>query len=213
MENRYKLRSRKDITQYLRNHENYYPLRSWNGGFVISWNVKIHNEDSSGKSGYETISPSYDAKWQEHIKTEEHKLFWQACEDVREDMLNDRIDNCKFRFSGSSGGHLWLSDCDVVTQPRTWKTAPFIFANKDAWFDYLDELSFPDLRKLYRVIAGMDRDFTRSKITAEINHYFNRYRFDWELEQEAEQTTQARTWEGLRPDMYAYLQPTFQIAL
>ena len=117
----------------------------------------------------------------------------------------------QFCFNGSSGGHLWLSHCDIVPQPRSWGMAPFIFSDKEAWQDYLDELSFANLKKLYRAIATMDQDFTREKITAEINEHFNHYRSDWELEQEDEQLCIATIWEGLRPDMYGNLQHLINI--
>ncbi|MEI7668604.1 MAG: hypothetical protein WCJ33_00800 [Pseudomonadota bacterium] len=221
MKNPYKfpLRSRSAITQYLAKHAHYHPMRSWNRGFVISWNVKIYYEDRTGKSGSETINPFYDEKWQEYLEKRGNNLFWRACEDTAYCLVNGEYstyhgydqDSYQFCFNGSQGGHIWLSHCYIVPQPRSWAMAPFIFSDKEAWQDYLNELSFANLRTLYRAIATMDQDFTREKITAQINENFNRYRFDWELEQEDDQYKIAAIWEGLRPDMYVYSQHSFNI--
>lgn len=214
MKNPYKfpLRSRAAITVYMANHAHYHPMRSWNKGFVISWNVKVYHEDRTGKSGSAPLNPLYDEKWQEHLEKEGDNLFWRACVDASDSLVNEEYStypgddqgNYRFSLNGRSGGHLWLNRCDIVTQPRSWAMAPFIFSDKEEWHDYLHNLSFADLHRLYRAIATMDQDFTSAKITAQINEHFNFYRSEWEWEQVAEQYQAAAIAERLRPDMYRY---------
>lgn len=204
------LRSRADMMEYLGEHESYWPMNSWNRGFAVSWNVKVYNPDFTGKGGDEPANPIYDDEWQDYADRNYDRLFWRACEDAASYLIegdystypgNDQ-GSYRFALNGRQGGHLWLSHCEIVRQPRAWAMAPFIFHNREHWKDYLSELPFPDLRRLYKAIACMDQDFTREKITAEISYHLNRYRSEWELEQEDAQAETARNLQASRPDMY-----------
>lgn len=205
------LRSRAGMMDYLGEHESYWPMHSWNRGFVLSWNVKVYNADATGRSGCEAVNPAYDARWEAHVKQSRGALFRRACEEAASYLLDGEYSTCPgadqgayaFALNGRNGGHMWLSHCNIVAQPRAWAMAPFIFHDREHWNDYLNTLLFPDLRKLYKAIACMDQDFTREKITAHISHHLNHYRYEWELEQEQALAEAAVTWEASRPDMYA----------
>jgi hypothetical protein len=212
MKNPYKfsLRSRAGMMDYLGEHESYWPMNSWNRGFVISWNVKVHHADFTGRSGGEPVNPVYDDRWRDYADRNDDRLFWRACEEAALHLMEGDYstypgsDQGSYRFAlnGRQGGHLWLSHCEIVPQPRAWAMAPFIFQGQEHWKDYLSGLPFPDLRRLYKAIACMDQDFTRKKITAEVSHHLNYYRYEWELEQEEVQAAAARKLEAARPDMY-----------
>ncbi len=207
---RFPLRSRASMMEYLGAHESYWPMNAWNRGFVISWNVKVLLCDFTGKGGSKPVNPLYDAKWREYADQHYDRLFWRACEDAARHLLEGDYSTYPgsdqgaytFALNGRQSGHLWLSRCDVVRQPCAWAMAPFIFDDRAHWRDYLSELSFPDLRRLYKAIACMDQDFTREKITAEISYHLNCYRHEWEQEQEEARAEAARSLEASRPDMY-----------
>jgi len=198
------------MTEYLAGHENYWPMNSWNRGFVLSWNVKVYRADYSGNSGSEPVNPAYADKWAAYLEQNDN-LFWHACEDAARYLLDgdystypgDDSGNYKFMLNGRTDGHLCLMSCAIVPQPHRWRMAPFIFECRAHWQDYLGELAFADLRKLYKAVACMDQDFTSKKVSAEISHHFNFYRSQWEAEQEEAQTEAARQLEASRPDMYA----------
>lgn len=206
------LKSRQAMTAYLAEHESYWPMNSWNRGFVLSWNVKVYRADYRGKHGSEPVNPAYDDRWDAYVELN-HDLFWHACEDAARYLLDGEYstypgdDQGAYRFmlNGRRGGHLCLMACAIVPQPRRWRMAPFIFDDRADWEDYLGGLSFAELRRLYKAIACMDQDFTSEKVSAEISHHFNAYRSAWEAEQEEALEDEARRLEASRPDMYATL--------
>lgn len=204
------LRSRQAMTAYLAEHENYWPMNSWNGGFVLSWNVKVYHADFSGHSGGEPVNPAHDDRW--HAYAEENdQLFWHACEDAARWLLDGDYstwpgsDCGSYRFTrgGRCGGHLCLMSCAIVPQPWRWRMAPFIFEDRGHWQDYLSDLAFADLRRLYKAIACMDQDFTSAKVAAEISHQFNSCRSQWEADQDEALEDAARRLEATRPDLHA----------
>ena len=182
------LRRRKDIENYLVHHEAYWPASSWNGGFVLSWNVKVYGLDWSGKSGDETVNPYYDAQWEAYCNKNSSDLFVNVCEDATYEVTHGGYStfpgtdqgSYEFFLNGRSGGHLCLSKCEIVPQPYAWSSIPFSFRDRAHWWDYVTTLNFDDLRQLYRAIVCMDADFTREKAEAEVNYHLNRYRAEWE---------------------------------
>jgi len=203
------LKSRQAMMVYLADHESYWPMNSWNGGFVLSWNVKVYHADYSGNTGSEPVHPAYDDQWDAYLEQNDH-LFWHACEDAARYLLDgdystcpgDDCGNYRFMLNGRNGGHLCLMSCAIVPQPRRWRMAPFIFEGRAHWQDYLNELPFAELRRLYKAIACMDQDFTGDNVSAEISHHFNYYRSQWEAEHDAALDEDARRLEASRPDMY-----------
>ena len=203
------LRSRQAMTAYLAEHESYWPMNSWNGGFVLSWNVKVYHADFSGHSGSEPLNPAYDDKWDAYVDAHDY-LFWHACEDAASWLLDgdystwpgDDRGSYRFMLNGRTGGHLCLMSCGIVPQPHRWSMAPFIFEGRGHWQDYLSDLPFADLRRLYKAIACMDQDFTGRKVSSEISQHFNCYRSQWEADQDEALEDAARRLEATRPDLY-----------
>ena len=131
------LKSRQAMTAYLAEHESYWPMNSWNRGFVLSWNVKVYRADYRGTHGCEPVQPVYDDRWDAYVEQNDD-LFWRACEDAGRYLLDGEYstypgdDQGAYRFmlNGRSGGHLCLMSCTIVPQPRRWRMAPFIFDDR-----------------------------------------------------------------------------------
>lgn len=188
------LRTRRAIEDYLSKHGAYWPASSWNGGFVLSWNVKVYTLDWSGKSGEEKVNPFYDKQWEAYCKENTDTLFVYACEDAASYLTEgdyctypgDDQGSYEFFLNGRSGGHLCLSKCAIVPQPYVWAGIPFSFHSREHWQEYLIGLDFSELRTLYKAVVCMDSDFTQKKAEAEVNHHLNRQRAEWEREAIAE---------------------------
>ena len=202
-------RSRKAKIEYLAAHEFYHPMNSWNGGFCLSWNVKIYTSDFSGTKGDYPVNRALDAAWEKYVESDQ-ALFWMVCEDVFRSMAEDYStypgdDQGQYAFAlnGRSGGHLILTECKIVPQPRAWRLFPMIWASRADYHDWLEELSADDLTRFYKAVRCMDHDFARPRVEAEFHYQLNFHRSLWEEGEEEEAQRQARKLEALRPDMYA----------
>lgn len=185
------LRSREAMLGYLRVHESYHPLNVWNGGFVLSWDVKVYNPDWSGHSGSYTVDASLDAAWAAHVQEQAAELDELVFEAARFLLSNgeystypgDDQGQYTFFFNGRSGGHLCLASCDIVPAMYTYGVIPFSFHDRGHYSEYLASLSYADLRTLYKAIVCMDSDFTRANATVAVNEQINFFRSQWEEEQ------------------------------
>ena len=68
--------------------------------------------------------------------------------------------------------------------------------------EFVESLTFKELRAFYRGIVCADKDFTQANAEQEIEHHLNFQRAQWEEEIEQELVDSARDMEDSRPDMY-----------
>ena len=90
------------------------------GAKYLSWNIKVYQNDPSGKSGPCPISPKYDILWECYAEKREG-FFWQCCEDgllfIGDTKDKDHALDCIWdgadyilRQDGRSGGWLVLTN-------------------------------------------------------------------------------------------------------
>lgn len=178
---------RADITDYLINHTSYggwnHPYRGWS---PLAWNVKVHDIDWTGGrylKVHEPIDPLLDETWEEYVKegNNQDNLYQIIFEDARRYYGDEGLyttypgkdqGDWKFCFGGRSGGWMIL---------EKWKGDNFLkMSDRGSWEDYLDGLSFLDLRTLYKGVRCMDQDFTRENASREISYQLNFQRVLWE---------------------------------
>ena len=202
-------RSRKAMVEYLSEHEHYHPMNSVNGGFVLSWNIKVYDPDSSGTwEGKKTRDDLNDA-WEQHVR-DTPDLFYQACENALRMWIDGEWTNYpgiekgdwKFGVNGRSGGYLILTDAPGwCPAPRAWRMFRMIWDDSASYRDWLDSLDTATLRKFYRAVRVIDHDLSRDKIKAEMKYQYHFLRTLWEEERDQEETARAEEIEASRPDM------------
>lgn len=212
-------RSRKAMIAYLAEHESYVPMNTWNGGFVLAWNVKIYNFDASGKAKlWERYSKSksefkpranLDAGWEQ--ETQEPEFFYSICEDAARMYLEGEWTNYpgieqgewKFSVNGRSGGYFILTEAPRwLPAPRAWRMFPMIWDSRGAYEEWLANLDTPTLKRFYRAVRVLDHDLARDAVEAEISYQVAFRRQQWEETQEQEEQTAAEEQEDARPDLY-----------
>ncbi len=180
-------RSRADMTDYLLSHVGYggwnHPIRRWS---PLAWNVKVHSFDQTGQChGGEACDPLLNDEWLFYLKDNDWVIS-TAFEDAGRYLIegdyttypgNDQGD-WRFCFGGRSSGWLIL---------EIWKKDNFLkgfsghgFRGTNEWFVYLKDLSFSDLRTLYRGVRCMDVDFTPLNARKEVSYQINFQRVLWE---------------------------------
>lgn len=218
------LRSRQWIIDYVMNHQLYHPMNSWNGGRVLAWNIKVNMRyDQSGQIGErgEPVEPRFDARWEAHLDTDAgYDLFHEACENAlryyTEDALwtpwpgpgpdkagKTRWEQGQFKFTvnGRSGGYLILTHWPGP-QPRGWALYPMIWSSKGHLEDWLNGLSWKELRLLHEVMANLDYDLRPEAIRNEMEYQFNWLRTQWEEGVVAGEDEDLEKLEASRPDLY-----------
>jgi hypothetical protein len=208
----YPHRSHKARIAYLAEHENYHPMNSWNGGFCLSWNVKINRGDYSGKNGGRPsdypVNLAFDEKWDEYVQAND-SLFYKTCEDVFQSSCEDYstypgddAGSYKFSLNGRSGGHLILTHCAIVSEPKDWKMFPMIWASRADYEYWLETRGKEELERFYKAVRCMDYDFAGERVKAEFNYQLASRRSQWEEDLNAEMESGARKIENERPDMH-----------
>lgn len=192
---------------YLGDHFAYHPMNSWNGGFVLAWNIKVHRYDELGhEHGEYELDRRFDEAWSDHVDSDPD-IFWEACRRslsyyVDGDWPNyDGEDGYKFGVNGRSGGYLILEDWPGP-RPPGWACCRMTWDNRDDYRAWLDELEDETLVRFYRSIYVLDQDLTREKCEAEVTYHINWLRHEWEEEQIAAERRYAARLEAERPDMY-----------
>jgi len=115
-----------EMAEYLKAHETY---RERYANPRFSWNIKVHDFDSTGKSGPDhPVQPKWDQRWDEFVQTDQY-IFSQCCEDGMRHFFDTEYDShyfsgvaddhplaglksCRFHTAGRSGGHLILDALD-----------------------------------------------------------------------------------------------------
>ncbi len=202
-------RSRAAITQYLADHEGYHPMNSWNGGFVLAWNIKVYRLDSSGKSDG-GVQARFDEAWLKHVE-ENDDMFWMCCGDATRYYTDGEWTNYpgieqgewKFGINGRSGGYMVLTEAPAwCPAPRAWRLYEMIWESRSAYEDWLADLDFKTLRRFYRAIRVLDKDLSGESVEREMAYQFCFQRQLWEEEQLADEKADADLMIEERPDMY-----------
>lgn len=187
----------KQMIESLMAHTDYggwnHPYRRWS---PIAWNIKVHFDyDETGHSGGgEPVDKRFDDAWQKYVTS--HPGVWDEVlecaqrdlgifpEYVGKNLPNffeyssdpgDDQGDYQFAYGGRSGG--WL----ILAQ---WKSYDFLrMESRGDFEETLEEMAENgDLKEFYRVVQGMDNDFSKPKQKEAINYAFNWVRSQWEEE-------------------------------
>jgi hypothetical protein len=157
----------------LATHKGYHPMNYNNGGFVVSWDIKVRGMTDGKVDGYDH-DPKFDQKWDEYLDKDDGSVFNEACEDALRQYVDgdftaagDESVTAKFYTNGRSGGHLVLSEWSGPG-PRGWASCPMAFGDREDYVDWLKGLENDDLVKFYALVQTVDED-TRDP-TAAVNH-------------------------------------------
>ena len=205
---------RADIAQIaLRELFEYFKGRKWRylsdrsysgpGAQYLSWNIKVYQNDPSGKSGPCPISPEYDILWECYAEKREG-FFWQCCEDglqfvgdtkdkihVLDWIWTDRIPELDetdyiLRQDGRSGGWLVLTNLndthasiDVVsceTEPN-WIASHVVDVFKSDYNDVNQIIAW--LKKLRVFCESLDTFDATEEWNHQCNFRRNETEEDW----------------------------------
>lgn len=194
---------------YLGHHGSYWPMSSWNGGFVLSWNIKVYRADYSGKCNQKEFPTNdrFDDQWDSYCQTN-HDLFNWACEDGTRYYTEGDWTNYpgieqgewKFGINGRSGGHMILSDCPGwLPAPQGWTCCKMTWDSRADYQEWLNNLETPTLRQFYRAIRVLDRDLNDQACEREISYQYAFRRHEWEADLIADEECSARKQEAARP--------------
>lgn len=189
-------KSRAAMQAYILNRTPYYDHHT---SFPLSWNVKAHNVDWYHPDG-EPINAALDDAWNAYLQANPD-VADLAFEDAQRGYIEgewtsypgDDSGDWKFGFYGRQGGHLCLEE---------WRGRKLYGRDFDLQ-EWLESLSFAELRAFYRGIVTADSDFTPTQASKEVEYHLAFHRANWEAERDAEITAEARSLESTRPDMYA----------
>lgn len=180
--------TREEMIVALARHEGYHPMNRNNGGFVVSWDIKVRGTPNGFDVGVKH-DPSYDERWERYLDEAGDGLFTQACEDALSTYLEgtgsaaDETVTAKFYANGRSGGHLVLSEWSGPG-PRGWASCPMAFDDREHYISWLKELSNDDLVKFYGLVKSIDAE--TADPTASVNFYYVQQRSYLENEWAAE---------------------------
>lgn len=206
-------RSRKAMLAYLADHDGYYPMNSWNGGFVLAWCIKVHNADYSGKFARADypVQDRFDDQWREYCDADS-ELFWEACRNATREYTDGDWTNYpgieqgewKFEINGRSGGYMVLDAAPSwLPAPRAWRMSNMIWSDRASYVEWLGELSTATLKRFYRAVRVLDRDLRPEACCNEISYQFAFQRHMWEESLIAAEDCDAKKQEKARPDLYA----------
>lgn len=204
-------KTRKAMTEYLAAHESYHPVNSWNGGYVLSWNIKVHDFDSMGGHHAER-NPSRDSAWRNRCENDSD-MFWRACGDATRHYMDSEWTNYpgieqgewQFGVNGRSGGHMILTGAPAwLSAPRGRRDGRMTWDSRGDFHDWLADLPLDQLRRFYRAIRVLDKDLSPESCKREIECQFGFMRELWEDEQDSREQAAARLQEHSRPDLYGH---------
>lgn len=155
--------TREEMIVALARHNGYFPMNSNNGGYVISWDIKVRgNVSASQAEGFE-FDKAFDERWKNFSETDEH-VFYQACSEALWSFTEghyqahaDEDVKAKFYTNGRQGGHLVLADWNGE-KPKGWASCPMAFDNREHFISWLKELPDNDLVALYALVRSVDTD-------------------------------------------------------
>lgn len=209
---RFPLKKKSAILDFLSGHDSYHPMNSWNGGFVLSWNIKVYHFDRMGK-GFDDfpVLDRFDDQWLEHLDGEGSDLFSLCCSDAIS-FYTDGLwtvypgieqGEWKFGINGRNGGHLMLTHTPAwLPAPRDWKCFPMTWESRGRYENWLAQLDWQDLLRFYKVVCMLDHDLRDAAKTQEINYQLAQKRHDWEQERLAEEQEDVEAQLQARPDLY-----------
>ena len=190
-------KSRAAMTVYLLGRKGYCDHYT---NFPFTWNVKAYRVNYETPQGEKT-NPIFDAQWLSYLRDNDD-VYNMAVEDCQRFYADEKLwtswpgadqGQWQFGFYGRSGGHLCL---------ETWQGSKLYGRDFDP-AEWLDSLSFSELRQFYRGIVCADQDFTQKAACEAIEFQLSFQRMLWEEGKEAELIEAARDLEESRPDMYA----------
>jgi hypothetical protein len=172
-------KTREEMIVALASHDSYHPMNYNNGGFVLSWDIKVRGTtDGAGVDGFEH-DPQFDQRWEEHLE-ENSELFWSMCADALRTYTEDGFtpyvfedSKATFYTNGRSGGHLVLQKWDGSGR-KGWASCQMAFDGRDDFIDWLKDLPDADLAKFYDLVKTLDHDLRDP--TRAVNYYFASYR-------------------------------------
>lgn len=205
-------RSRKAMLAYLGDHESYVPMNTWNGGFVLAWNIKVHRFDEMGHCGGcdAPANARFDSQWRDELESN-HNLFNECCENATRQYTEGEWTNYpgieqgewQFGINGWSGGYMILTHTPTwCPSPCRWRCFPMVWESRGDYQEWLGELDTPTLKQFYRAIRVLDRDLRREACGQEVSYHFAWRRSQWEESLLEQETCNARKLEASRPDMY-----------
>lgn len=206
------LRKRADIIARLGEHESYCPMNSWNGGFCLAWNIKVHNFDSMGGGDY-LRKPENDSEWESYVENSD-SIFWDACGDATRYYTDSEWSNYpgieqgewKFSINGRSGGYMLLEDSPGwLPLPRGWTCHKATWESRAHFVEWLGELDYSTLLRFYKAMQVLDSDLSRENCRKSLESAFGFLREQWEEEraeeQEAADSAMAEKIAEERPDL------------
>ncbi len=169
-------KSREEMIVELANHESYYPMSSWNGGFVVSWNIKVHGRiDAMAVEGY-GLDHQYDERWEAVLEEEGEAIFNEAARAELSTFVDGDFQvygfedvKAKFFTNGRSGGHLVLHEWDGP-KSGAWANCPMAFNSREDYADWLKSLKDAELVKFYALVRTVDKDTANP--TVNMNHQY-----------------------------------------
>jgi hypothetical protein len=169
-------KSREEMIVELANHDAYHPMNSWNGGFVVSWNIKVRGKISaSAVEGYE-FDGQFDERWDALLEEEGNEIFEEAASSALSTYLEGYYTpygaedvKAKFFTNGRSGGHLVLSEWNGP-KAGGWANFPMAFDSRADYTDWLKSLRDEELVKFYALVRTVDQD--TSDPTMAMNHQY-----------------------------------------
>ena len=205
-------RSRKAMLAYLADHESYVPMNTWNGGFVLAWNIKVYRIDETGHSG-DCDAPAnarFDSQWRDELDSNPN-IFNECCEDATRQYTEGEWTNYpgieqgewQFGINGRSGGYMILTNAPSwCPAPCRWRCFPMTWESRGDYQEWLGELDTATLKQFYRAIRVLDHDLRREACESEVSYQFAWRRSQWEESLIEKETCDARKLEKSRPDMY-----------
>lgn len=168
--------SRIEMIVELANHRSYFPNGREEGGFALSWDIKLApGIDPKAAEGYE-FDGAFDERWDALIEEDGNAIEEDAANSVLHAYRQGEfspygLEAVKGRFftSGRSGGHLVLDDW---TGPKSGSHAGCAmgFASRDDYIDWLKSLKDDELVQFYALIRTVDEDVANR--TMAMNHEY-----------------------------------------
>lgn len=167
----------------------------WNApgraSWPFAWNVKVYyrngDETAATLNPYHydggSFDPSFDDEFSAYLE-ESDSAFWGVVEAMRHQITEcdwqdyDGNSGFEFEFAGRSGGHLILTR---GPDGRLMQGLDFDEMREDK-----EEWPFADIRRLYRSLMVMEKDFSDSAVREEWLFQLAFYRGQWEDDKKAE---------------------------
>jgi hypothetical protein len=194
------LRKKEDIIKFLVEHDHYHPMNSWNGGFCVAWNVKMHGRfDMTGMKHAKEhdLDPTRTEAWEAHLESKEGQNVWDwAMENIARQFIDGEftrypgVGHVKCYFNGRSGGWMVLEDTDIENGgDNPWALNKFIWSSRDSYEEWLREMNIGRLTRWYRMVCDVDRAVAGRYQEAEYQYAFERAQ--WEDEQRVKEAVEA----------------------